>query len=79
MPDTSVTMRSQDLKRDWRQELRSRVRSDHEEAERRMARVESSPSWRKRLEVVKAQMDESSLKVELAEQEMRKAAANIRE
>lgn len=66
------------LKHDWRQELRSRVRNDQEEAERRLARVDS-PSWRMRLEAVKAQMEESSQKVELAEQEMRRAVASIRE
>ena len=48
-------------KRDWRQELRSRVRNDQEEAERRIARVDS-PSWRTRLEAVKAQMEDSSNK-----------------
>ncbi|KAL1519224.1 hypothetical protein AB1Y20_003483 [Prymnesium parvum] len=66
------------VKRDWRQELRSRVRSDQEEAERRIARVDS-PSWRQRLQAVKAQMEESSHKVELAEKEMRLAVASMRD
>ena len=65
-------------KRDWRQELRSRVRNDQEEAERRIARVDS-PSWRTRLEAVKAQMEDSSNKVEMAEQEMRRAVSSLRE
>lgn len=51
----------------WRDELRERVRKDQEMAERRLASVDS-PSWRARLDAVKAQMEDSSLKVELAEQ-----------
>ena len=62
----------------WRAELRERVRRDQEIAERRLASVES-PSWRARLDAVKAQMEDSSLKVELAEQEMRRAVASMRE
>ena len=47
-------------------------------AERRLASVDS-PSWRARLDAVKAQMEDSSLKVELAEQEMRRAVQSMRE
>lgn len=54
------------------------MRHDQEEADRRIARVES-PSWRTRLDAVKAQMEDSSLKVEMAEQEMRRAVASLRE
>ena len=56
----------------------SRIRKDQELAERRLASVDS-PSWRARLDAVKAQMEDSSLKVELAEQEMRRAVQSIRE
>ena len=62
----------------WREEIRARVRRDAEEAERRLALVDSA-SWRARLEAVKAQMEDSSLKVELAEQEMRRAVNTMRE
>ena len=62
----------------WRQELRDRVRKDQEMADRRLASVDS-PSWRARLDAVKAQMEDSSLKVELAEQEMRRAVATMRD
>ena len=58
--------------RDWRQEIRLRVKHDQEEAERRFARVDS-PTWRSRLDAVKSQMEDSSLKVEMAEHEMRRA------
>ena len=51
----------------WREELRERVRKDQEMAERRLASLES-PSWRARLDAVKAQMEDSSMKVEIAEQ-----------
>ena len=47
-------------------------------AERRLASVDS-PSWRARLDAVKAQMEDSSLKVELAEQEMRRAVQTMRD
>jgi len=38
-----------------------------------------SPSWRSRLEAVKSQMEDSSLKVELAEQEMRRAVGEMKQ
>ena len=62
----------------WREELRERVRRDQEMADRRLASVDS-PSWRARLDAVKAQMEDSSLKVEMAEQEMRRAVATMRD
>ena len=57
---------------------RRRVRKDQELAQQRLLTVES-PSWRARLDAVKAQMEDSSLKVEVAEQEMRKAVQSMRE
>ncbi len=60
---------------DWREAIRSKVK---EETSLRLARAES-PSWRSRLEAVKAQMEDSSLKVELAEQEMRRAVSEMRQ
>jgi hypothetical protein len=62
----------------WREELRERVRKDQEVADQRMKSVDS-PSWRARLEAVKAQMEDSTLKVELAEQEMRRAVQSMRD
>jgi len=63
-----------DVSSDWREAIRSKVK---EETTLRLARAES-PSWRSRLEAVKAQMEDSSLKVELAEQEMRRAVKEMR-
>jgi len=54
------------------------VRKDQEVADQRMKSVDS-PSWRARLEAVKAQMEDSTLKVELAEQEMRRAVQSMRD
>ena len=49
-----------------------------EETSLRLAHAES-PSWRSRLEAVKSQMEDSSLKVELAEQEMRRAVGEMKQ
>ena len=50
---------------DWREAIRSKVKEE--------------TSWRSRLEAVKSQMEDSSLKVELAEQEMRRAVGEMKQ
>jgi len=67
----------------WREALRSRVRREKEEADRAMTPpsqrggLVDSATWRSRLEAVKAQMADSSLKVAVAEAEMRRAVESL--